>query len=385
MKIAKIAGIQARLQQDIKFFSWGDPAGKQVFVDARRYYLDTLKISLAQLREAMGKPELATADDTYAVEEIMRRVKPVSESYLRQLVKDNRITEDEMDCIIAGKYTSVDDFFDDLFNVGSPGKESDASSTGATVGDESPVTEEAVKYDNNGFLIDGNGQAETSSSVNPAATNDIDMPDATDMASGTSMIPLSPLPTRPEPFSFSWADDVEEELEALAVQQVREQQVTATATSPENVPASPRRTPSPPLSPESSIFEFIDLDGGNSDPPDTSFGATPIPEQPATPVAETTASTSRVPDTPSQPEVPVPVPEPASLVQSLTEENASKIWVWNTPEGGDEILDTWVEDKAMWFWQWEIIFAARLTAHRFKQDFRDARSVYKVDPFADEV
>lgn len=49
----------------------------------------------------------------------------------------------------------------------------------------------------------------------------------------------------------------------------------------------------------------------------------------------------------------------------------------------DVMMDTWVTEYGIPYWQWEMLFTIKLAAMRYKEEFEAARETYKVDPFRD--
>lgn len=49
----------------------------------------------------------------------------------------------------------------------------------------------------------------------------------------------------------------------------------------------------------------------------------------------------------------------------------------------DQIMDIYVKEYDMPYWQWEILYVLKLAAQKYKKEFEEARAAYKADPFND--
>ncbi|KAI0836418.1 hypothetical protein F5Y06DRAFT_108908 [Hypoxylon sp. FL0890] len=364
-RIRDLALLQCHINDDVKLFRNGGYEARARFNITRQKYLSLLELSVGQLREVMGSETDSPVNDPEA-EEIMKRVKPVSKRHLQRLVLEGQITEIDMQCILAGGYPSVDAFFEDLdANVGSFGVVSEESSSSgapnATLNNNLPGT-----YDDSGFLVGDKKDDETR--TDEAATDNHQAESQT----SNSVTPPAVLLPPSEP--FNWADEVEEELEAMEPLDL-DQPSTSSPASPGEPMEVVTEVSLSDTDDDSSDFD-MDADRQKSsisslEPP---LNAEPENEEQVDiemieNIAE--ASSSSILDLSNQ----IEEPKPATIQTYLKS---------SRPTDDDEILDIlWLEDHDMWFWQYEIIFAAKLLARQFKEEFKGARDAYKVDPFAD--
>ncbi|KAI1141749.1 hypothetical protein F5Y05DRAFT_272125 [Hypoxylon sp. FL0543] len=352
-KIKELALVQSRIYGDVEWFREGGKEVRDNFEESRARYLAVLELSVEELRDAMESEVEDPIYDT-EVEEIMKRVRPITRKYLRGLVADGQITSIDMERILSGGYTSVEAYFEYLdANTGSFGvgleSSSSSSAPNSTLNNSQPAT-----YDEGGFLIGETQGGEYHATK--AAT------DGHEAESHSVLLQPS------EP--FSWADDVEAELEAINL--ARQQAVESLSAS----------------DPSDTEMRLSDTDNDDSDfdtdvdclKSSVSSLETQIDikseqgEKMEIDVIESLAdaSSSSILDLPNQDEISKP-----ALIQAYFE--ASR------PANGDDTLDLWMENHGMWYWQYELIFAAKLLARRLKEDFQHARDAYKVDPFADIV
>lgn len=113
-RVEEVAEIQNRITEDVYLFRHSGEDVKNKFKDTRQWYLQLLGMSLSQLRQTMNTSDPDISADEFAVERIMKRVRPMSERYLERLVEDEFISQDDMDCIIVGGYNDVQEYFEDL-------------------------------------------------------------------------------------------------------------------------------------------------------------------------------------------------------------------------------------------------------------------------------
>ncbi|KAI1371100.1 hypothetical protein F4677DRAFT_436769 [Hypoxylon crocopeplum] len=406
-RIMNLTEVQRRIPQDVHLFINGDEQVWWNFEGTRQRYLDLLNISVLQLREAMNTSDLS---ENSQVEYIQNRVKPVTRGYLQRLVREHEITQDDMDCILAGGYDSVEDFFRDMSaNVGPfglpldpdlPSGSSDSSDSGATHPDQ---------YDENGFLIAAAQDKEIAPMASPPA-NEAGSRPLPEIAPSIRLVsPSEPLPWADQGKSLSWADQVELELEMAA-------SLTLPASPTSNLSSTDDQI-SPPASEDahnssddaSSSNDTAEQQNSEDSEDDTSSSNDAAEQQNDEVSAEahdhpssehvenvviahgstTTLALRPAPhpapalaSAPSPAPAPAPAPEP--VIDWLHVNRAAGISDnLDQPTDRDEVTNIWLEDQGMWFWQYEAIFAALLTEQRFKTQFQDARRAYIVSPFND--
>ncbi|KAI1410419.1 hypothetical protein F5Y13DRAFT_202201 [Hypoxylon sp. FL1857] len=360
-RIKRLALLQCTIQDDVDSFSNGGPEFRIWFNETRTKYLYMLDMSVGQLREAMQSEIEHPGDDT-EVEEIMKRVTPVPRYFLRDLVREGHITQEDMECILAGGYTSVDAFFDDLQNnVGSFGLNSEADQL--STNDNSPGA-----YDENSTLSD---EVQGHKFQPNEAAPEHPQPEP---HSSERVVP--PVVSLPRSGSFSWADDVEEELESMKSPDTP----AIGPTSPSSPPPLEEHTQSDveaTMSDSDNESSEFDMDVNHQKSSMSTFdpqlcAKSDEEENVDAEITENLAEASSKPtlDLSNQVEESKP-----AIVQAYLKSSR--------PTDGDEILDIWLEDHNMWFWQYEVVFAAKLVERKFKEDFQNAREVYKIDPFAE--
>lgn len=362
-RIKDTAFIQRRIYEDVDLFKDGGIEARARFEQSRQTYLEVLGMSVGQLREAMDSEGDNPIYDE-EVEEIMKRVKPLSKDLLQRLVIEGHITNMDMKYILAGEYSSVQEFFEDVERTASSiSLNSEASSFNGVPNSRSDDNLPS-KYDESGFLL-GDGHDEEIHPEKPA----------TDSLQAESHSPdsctVSTVVLQPRRESFSWADDVEDELEAIG----------SHGKSTGEVPSTPSL---PPLEHSSldapmrlSNSDDIDMDADHQE----SSISSPEPHfytQPQKGEQVDIEMVENLVDAQSS-----SIFDAADVIRESKPSIIQACLKAGIPIDSDEILDVWIGDYEMWFWQYEVVFAAKLTARKFKDEFQSARDAYKVDPFAD--
>ncbi|KAI1208226.1 uncharacterized protein F4807DRAFT_156574 [Annulohypoxylon truncatum] len=368
-KVRGMATLQRRIYCDMDVFidEGGDVRSK--FEETRQGYLNLLGLSVAELRQIMSTSELAIPTTDFDVEDIMKRVRPVTERYLRRLVNGGVITENDMECILVGGYSYVEDFFHDMDNnVGMFGlKESIASSEDVS-GQGSDVAQ-SDGYDENGFFVVD--ELNANKEANETSNSTTVQPEASTITPPVVLLPPS------EP--FSWAEDVEQELESMEPVKALDRDSLAVAPLPTEEERSPVDASFPSDSSDTSSDVSSDFDFDISLPEliDSSLtepqSIDPESEKKddAEPAAE--ESDSKMPPLDMSEKTEQPIKADFPTYRSLSKQT-----------DGDEILDEWLEEQEMWFWQYEALFLMTLAAQRYKRTFEEARGAYKADPFNDD-
>ncbi|KAI1656451.1 hypothetical protein F4813DRAFT_397610 [Daldinia decipiens] len=380
-RIRGLALIQDRIQDDVNMFKDGDPKLRDIFEETRRYYLDHLGITIEQLREAMNTSEIELPPDEIFVERIMKRVRPITRRYLERLVQTGRITKCDMECIIQGEYTSVEAFFEDVYNnVESFGTKNDASSS-----ESRQSTSNIEIYDEDGFLTltdDANQNDEQGDSqddnTDPQKKAPTDEPGTSVLSSGDIVPPVKlEAPEKP-------SEDIESEIEKQSSSEVSKLETSALHTVSKEEKASPETESDDPDTADGSFSvdcpvddqeaSLSDTETSSSDDSDVSSLVNYLVDDEEHTQAEESES-DEAQDLP-QPFLPA-IPKTRAHAECDSDEQKDGI------SGSDDILDTWLRSHEMFYWQYEIIFAAILTSFRFKERFQSARNAYKADPFAD--
>ncbi|KAI8965371.1 hypothetical protein F5Y11DRAFT_361951 [Daldinia sp. FL1419] len=379
LKIKRLTEIQDRIQDDVNAAKDGKPETRDQFEEIRQYYLDLLEIPLLQLREAMHTNEIELPPEEIFIERITKRVRPVSRKHLQALVKLGQITRCDMDCIIKGGYCSVEDFFNDLFeNVDSFGDKNDKTST--------------ETYDDDGFLelLQGDDQeAENEGTqdenIDPQKKEPAEGP-GTPLSGSGSIVP----PVKLEA-SIGSSEDTEDEITKSSSPNTLDPECVFVGSPPEENP----RTDTESHNADSSDQDVPDedeamvTDSSDSDDSDassvldyTASLAKEGSESDGTHTSESSLSSS--PDESGKISV---TGDSGSDEEGEEEEKEGED---TTDEDDDEFmesddfLDSWIPSHEMYYWQYELIYAAILTAFRFRERFQSAREAYKADPFADK-
>ncbi|KAI0844625.1 hypothetical protein F5Y00DRAFT_248222 [Daldinia vernicosa] len=367
-RIRGLSLIQDRIQDDVNDFKDGDPKLREIFEETRQHYLDLLGITVEQLREAMETSEIELPPEEIFVERIMRRVRPITKRYLERLVQTGKITKCDMECIIDGEYTSVEAFFEDVYNnVESFGDKDNTNSSSNTTQSTSKIE----IYDEDGFLtlIDGanqdgeQGDSEDDNS-DPQKKSPTDEPGTLVLSSGDIIPPMKlEAPDKP-------SEDIENEIEKQPSPKASKLDFSAPDILSEEEKAAPETESSDSNTSDGSSAVDCPVDDkeaslpdvGTSDPDDSDVSSllngSVDEEEPPQPFLRAIPKTSAHADGDSD--------------EQKEGSNSS-----------DDILDTWLPSHQMFYWQYEIIFAAILTSFRFKERFQSARDAYKADPFAD--
>ncbi|KAI0104478.1 hypothetical protein F4814DRAFT_455771 [Daldinia grandis] len=356
-RLRGLALIQDRIQEDVNMFKDADPELREIFEETRKYYLDHLGITLAELREAMHTAEIELPPDEIFVEKIMKRVKPMTRRYLERLVQTGRLAKCDMECIIHGGYTSVEAFFEDVYsNVESFGAKDNPDSSS----DSEESTSSIEIYDEDGFLtlIDADNQEDKQGDpqdddTDPQKKAATDEPKSLVLSSG-DIVP----PVKLEAPSNS-PEDIESEIEKQPSPEASKLELSVLDIPSEEKEASPE-TESSNASDVTSLSESTTDDGehteveGESESESESDDAGKSPQPFLRAIPKTSADADGDSDEQKEGDI-----------------------------SSDDILDTWLESHKMFYWQYEIVFAAILTSFRFRERFQSARDTYKADPFAD--
>ncbi|KAI1440289.1 hypothetical protein F5Y02DRAFT_403309 [Annulohypoxylon stygium] len=434
-KVRGAAVLQRRIYADIDLVLGAGDDLRAKFEEARGEYLNLLHLTVPELRALITQSDVSIPTDIFHVEDIMKRVLPVTERYLQRLVNDGIITETDMDCILIGGYAYIEDFFRDMEKNGgniSPPEATDSYN------DELPTPEHNTtqgddedEYDEDGFFVVGKKEVIVA-----------DTDDAEETPNDTTA-QAEPNPTTPSLFlqpnePFSWADDVENELASLEPPKQSDQDDQPSLQT-EALPMEEDRSPvdtsflsnssdsisdsiSDSSSDTSSEFDFdvtqmeLLADSNISEPPhsdpelekeeeavetqqmaeekieqteektedkmevkaEEDAGDQKDDAQPAEPGSDTSivdheSSDSDMPELCSSETDREPIPPDCPTYYSLIEKS-----------NGDDILDEWLMDQEMWYWQYELLFLVTLAAKQYKHIFEEARGVYKADPFADD-
>ncbi|KAI1087135.1 hypothetical protein F5B19DRAFT_88771 [Rostrohypoxylon terebratum] len=438
-RIKEAALLQRRIYADMDaVFGVGDDM-RWKFEEIRGQYLNLLRLKLPELRTLINQSDTPLPTDIHHVENVMKRVLPVTERYLRRLVNDDIITEGDMDCILVGGYKYVEDFFYDIENnVGAFGMpEAIDPSEGDLLSQEEGITQEDSQgsYDEDGFFVVNEQNATMSD------TGDAEEKSSTTMARPGLNPPTPPVSLLPPSEPFSWADDVEEELSSMEQSKQADevdQHLSQAGPLPIDDDRSPVDASFPSDSSDESSGACTDTDSDASsdfdcdvDQMDMLINSTiSEPQQSDSehekeeenlmetrqeaeehaeqedqtektdvetgvnaeegagqqnddaqlvePYSEATMadlefSDRDLPNMPASETVQEPIPADFPTYRSLS-----------TQSNGDDILDEWLMDEEMWYWQFELLFIVTLAAKRYKHIFEEARGAYRADPFADD-
>ncbi|KAI0173484.1 hypothetical protein GGR52DRAFT_590697 [Hypoxylon sp. FL1284] len=375
-RILRAARIQEQIISDLDTFKNEDQATKDRFKDARMWYLYLLGMSIVDLRKTMNTEDLSMTANSYSVEQVFKRVKPVPVRYLRELVACGQISQEAMDLIIAGGYSDINDFFAEVNNL--------------EVSDD--------EYDDDGFFAESSEDDESDDEHQEDSGNGAE---ATTVAQEgcSSKFDLNLLDKDPlAPDSFDWAEDVESELE-----------LPAGIETPMFSPSTPAQPPPPSPTPataddELASYEAISLSdisdqdsSSESEAENEKSSATSPSASPPIPNAhvelphpqsdsgwdadiesnatEAEEAPTAMNDDEMDPETP---PFQCSINKFVhTDPNSTNGW------DRDMIMDKRVEEYNMPYWQWEMLYIIAYTAKKFKKEFEDARAAYKADPYRD--
>ncbi|XXG95784.1 hypothetical protein Hte_002055 [Hypoxylon texense] len=394
-RVEEMAGIQSRITKDtILFRSNGDDV-REKFEDTREWYLQLLQLPLDQLRKIMNTSDSDISTDEFTVESIMKRVRPVPERYLERLVQEGLITQDDMDCIIVGGYTDIQDYIDDLsINMTAIG-----SNLTVSILLESPGTvldaNQPEAYDEKGFPI----QNDVGDATEYNETDELAL-ERTWSNSNDALLALD-ISTR-EP--FDWADDVESELEILEVAEASAHEppttpsVTVTALAPEDEKAPSDPVSSSDASEENSVSEPEPETQESDDSSVEAAPCSPKSDQGEVPESKPELETETDADADAEADVEeewVEVVAETEMTEGALPSNddvepksppvrvSLDTLLSSDPDSKDRDVDTWVLEYDIPYWQWEMLFTIRLAAKRYKDQFEEARKVYMVDPFRD--
>ncbi|KAI1472718.1 uncharacterized protein F4812DRAFT_454531 [Daldinia caldariorum] len=377
-----MAMIQDTIKEDVGIFNGGSPRAKDMFEERRQYYLDLLGISVKELRKVMNTPEIELPPEEIFVEDVTRRVRPLTKRYLQRLVRLGRITKCDMDCIVDGGYTSVEAFYEDVYDhVGTFGAKKKE-----TPADNSKSATQSIEiYDEVGFLVKQEGGADQDDKHKVSKDDDSD-PQKKSPERESTALSLGSGGIIP-PIKLEAPTEIPDDEESD-----EEEQASSDESDPEPAEQDPPSEDETPL---------LDAEGGDSDSSDggssvechvddkeitmteienadsdsdesdvsSVFESSPGEEDSITPDAEK-----------------APQPFLAALPRTNMPTNDDDD---DDDEQGDidvdydELLDVWLPSHKMFYWQYEIIYAAILTAFRYRERFQSARDAYKVDPFAD--
>ncbi|KAI1777226.1 hypothetical protein F4818DRAFT_409630 [Hypoxylon cercidicola] len=378
-RVEEAAELQRHITQDVDFFNHNNDEVRNRFEETRQWYLKLLDMSIVQLREDMNASDWDVSADAFVVERIMKRVRPVSERYLKRLVKDQFISPEDMDCIIVGGYTEIDDYFADLdANMAAIG----SSFTVSVLKDPktAPNTNQPKDSDEEDFSSQSDEYDETEHmEVDDTLATEL----ALERTSSHSNTPLSTidLPIR-EP--FNWADDVESELEMQAVEmQAAEASAHQPPTTIPTTLVPHDEVPSDPASSDLSENSTSDPDIEAQESDNSSLEvAPPSPKSDHVEVSESEPQSEETEKTEdSTPDI-NDVEEPDSPIVEV-KMGLEEVLDTDRDSSRDLLMDIWIEECAMPYWQWEMLFILKLAAKRYMEEFKAARQAYKADPFND--
>ncbi|KAI1769287.1 hypothetical protein GGR53DRAFT_153258 [Hypoxylon sp. FL1150] len=408
IRILEAAEIQSKLTEDIQLFQSSDDQAMGKFKETRQQYLDLLDMSLSQLRMMMATSDSDISVDDLMVERIMKRVKPVPEEYLARLVAEGKMTADDMDCIVAGGYNDIEQYYDDL--------DANAVSVGSSLGVSSLLedlhitsdTDVSKDYDDDGILIEHYETDEDDE-------EDVDGTPAPELTlkrtSSHRYDTLSVVDPLAED-AFDWAEDVEEELEMLETEDALAHQSSTTTVTVTPITPEDEYDPSDVTSSDISDNSMTDpeteaQESDNSSiyvtSPGRKSGEVEVPDSDSEPeyeprleptvvddawsplnsvekaksdATEINDTSSAIDDTkqPDSPTYQVPL---GTILRSDSDSDTSSGW------DRDQIMDIWVKEHDMPYWQWEMLFTLKLTAQKYQREFEEARAAYKADPFND--
>ncbi|XDG06231.1 hypothetical protein ABKA04_005846 [Annulohypoxylon sp. FPYF3050] len=432
-KVRNAAVLQRRIYADIDLVLEVRDDLRARFEEARGQYLNLLHLTVPELRALITKSDVTIPTDIFHVEDIMKRVLPVTERYLQRLVNDGIITETDMDCMLIGGYAYVDEYFHDMQKnekaLSSPKAANSSEDDLPTPEHTTTQVDDEDEYDEDGFFVVGKQEVIVADTDDAEETSNATTTQAESNATTPPALFLQPN----EP--FSWADDVENELASLEPPKQNDQddqpslQTGALPTEEDRSPVdtsfltNSSDTISDSSSDSSSEFDFdvtqmeLLADSNISEPPHSDpelekeeEKAVEVQEkaedqsekqmeetdmkketkeaedaemqkeaaQPAQPGSDTSiadheSSDSDMPELCSSETDREPIPPDFPTYYSLIEKS-----------NGDDILDEWLMDQEMWYWQYELLFLVTLAAKQYKHIFEEARGVYKADPFADD-
>ncbi|KAI1458171.1 hypothetical protein F4805DRAFT_150152 [Annulohypoxylon moriforme] len=368
-KIKQMATLQRRIHCDMQVIIADEDGVRNKFEETREGYLNLLDLSVSELREMMSASDLIIPTNDFEVEDIMGRVKPVTERYLQRLVNFGYLTENDMECILVGKYKSIEEYFYDVNNnPGVFGLKEDADLSLDDLKME-PDADQAGGYDEDGFFVLDEGGSTKDASETDDST--MEQPEASPLTPPVVLLPPSE--------SFSWADDVEDELETSEPPKTLDRECLVVTPSPIEEERSPVDASFPSDSSETHSDVSSDFDFDISQPELINSSMSEIPTIDHDPEKENDSqcavadSDSEMLDADRADEVEVPIAAVFPTYRSLCEQT-----------DGDEILDEWLEEQEMWYWQYEALFLMTLAAKSYKAQFEEARSAYKADPFNDD-
>ncbi|KAI0894712.1 hypothetical protein F4806DRAFT_114846 [Annulohypoxylon nitens] len=436
-KVRNAAVLQRRIYADIDLVLEARNDLRAKFQEARGEYLNLLHLTVPELRALITQSDVSIPTDIFHVEDIMKRVLPVTERYLQRLVSDGIITETDMDCILIGGYAYIEDFFRDMEKTGgtlSPPKSIESSEDDLQTPEQNTTQgDDEDEYDEDGFFVVGKKEVIVADTDDAEETSN----DTTAQAEPNPTTPPALFLQPNEP--FSWADDVENEL-ALLEPPKQSDQDDQPSLQTEAPPMEEDRSPvdtsflsnssdsisdsiSDSSSDTSSEFDFdvtqMELlavsnisEPPHSDPElekeeeeaveaqqkveehtehteektdvkievdaEEKTGDQKDDAQPAEPGSDTSivdheSSDLDMPELCSSEADQGPIPPDFPTYYSLIEKS-----------NGDDILDEWLMDNEMWYWQYELLFLVTLAAKQYQHIFEEARGVYKADPFADD-
>ncbi|KAI1481024.1 hypothetical protein F4774DRAFT_417921 [Daldinia eschscholtzii] len=373
-KIRKWAIIQNSIKEDVSAFNKGGPEAKDSFEERRQYYLDILGISVRELRDAMNTTEIELPPEEIFVEDITRRVRPLTKRYLSRLVRLNQITKCDMQCILDGGYSSVEAFFEDVYNnVNTYGTKKETSSGGTQ------TTSSIEIYDEDGFLAKQEGADQDDDKQEDSKDDDTD-PQKKTPEKEPAALPLGSGDLVP-PVKLEASTTVSEDAESDTEAEASSEESESSASKP-YLPSEEDTSSSDSESNDSDSLDgssFMDCPVTDKEIATSDTESTNSDDSDASTLFEDCADDDAgAPDEESISQAFLPaLPKTDAHVNDNPDDNVPVVVV------GEGLLDTWLPTHNMFYWQYEVIYAAILTAFRFRETFQSARDAYKVDPFAD--
>ncbi|KAI0376452.1 hypothetical protein F5Y04DRAFT_292698 [Hypomontagnella monticulosa] len=380
-KVRRLAIFQNDIWDTLETFNSGGDEVKQFYKDVRNQYLGALEMNLQELRELMLTTPSHISDEGVFYEAITKRVPPkLTDRVLSALVDSGDITQNDKECILAGNYETVQEFFDDM--------ERQALDVGLD-------NDKFTTYDENGFLISG----EEAARIQNEMDSDLPMLDA----EPDTGIELS-------------ADDAEKELFAS----LGTTPLVALPTSLTLSDITPSPTSTTHQGASTSTVNTDNLTEASKSPDESieELSTENLLKHESTTLADTPKSITEVSEYGGS--MTVDEDDNDSLTLHRCSNSGTEITVEHDENaGGDEddedlentpskrmlkyaleyyvaiaatpdwetqkdsLEDLWLEEEDMFYWKYETMFVVKLTAFRFKSYFREAREVYKVDPFLD--
>ncbi|KAI5866070.1 hypothetical protein GGS23DRAFT_367286 [Durotheca rogersii] len=329
VRVCDYAGLQRQIHDDLRQFTKGDNEAMLTFQETRAWYLKKLRMSLTRLRQTILTTQIPDSTEPLIVEDIMKRVKPFPERYLQRLVDRGHLSEANMQGVLSAGYANVEDYFEDMAK------------------DLYGADDTSGIYDETGFLVEGQQEENASKESNNTPFNSTpDQPPGLFEDSDEKKPPEVSLPQTPA--SQSTTDEA-----AKPAQPERAEELEPDDADQANHPSTDY--PELPLSsPCLCNVETFEEDGEDVEVEYTENVQAPWSQEDYEAGGGETGGSSSESD-------------PASVPAEI-----------------DEILGLWLDNRNMWFWQYELLCLATLALQHYKPDFETARRAYKSDPFNDK-